>query len=865
MLELENRELPKEDVAQLSPLMRQYRQIKSEYPDLLVLFRVGDFYELFDADAQLAAKELDITLTGRPEQSYESGRVPMAGVPVRSVDLYLSRLLAKGHSVAICEQVGIVGAEKGPVERRVAKILTPGTVLESHLLPAKESNYLAAVVRSADLWGLAYVEASCGEFYVTQLSEEQLNLELGRLSPSEVLVAKKIVKPGPDDVVAKEVLDIPDSLAGQYRLVGRPEMLFQFEAAQRRIQQLFAVTTLEGFGCQAMPLAVRAAGAIIEYLERNQPADMPKFSGISTYYVDGHLVLDNNTRRNLEITETVRDRSFEGSLLSVLDTTKTAMGSRNLRKWLLKPLFSVPEIESRQMAIQELIDNTSARQIIDKCLTQLADLERLSVKLSSANANPKELLAIAQSISNLPLLSKALEKSTSSYLKALSVVPESLIILGEAIAKAISTEAPRELNEGGIFAVGYSSDVDEIRSLLTGGKNWIEDFQKSEQTRTGIRSLKVSFNRAFGYFIEITHANRLAVPEDYIRKQTLTNAERYITPKLKEYEAKILNAEKHQIELEYKLFVALRQSLVAYGERLLQIARHLANLDTLYALANVAISRNYVRPIVDQSLMLDIKMGKHPVLDKILPMGRYISNDTRLQGDSEDHQFVVLTGPNMSGKSSYLRQVAHIVILAQIGSFVPAASARVGLVDRIFTRIGAVDDLTQGQSTFLVEMSEVTQCCLSASKNSLILLDEVGRGTSTYDGVAIAWSVAEFLAREIRARSIFATHYHELNGLASFIPQIVNYQMMVKEQNGQVQFIRTVVPGGASRSFGVQVARMAGLPSKIIERAELLMRQMERKAAAAKMIEGPKFQNVAMEEVMQLSIFEPAGPRGGLT
>ncbi len=825
---------------------------------MLVLFRVGDFYELFDADAQVAARELDITLTGRPEQSYDTGRVPMAGVPVRSVDLYLARLLAKGYSVAICEQVGIVGLEKGPVERRVTKILTPGTVLESHLLPAKESNYLAAIIRSAELWGLAYVEASCGEFYVTQLSEEQLNLELGRLSPSEVLVAKKILKPGPNDVVAKEILDIPDNLTGQYRFVGRPEMLFQFEAAQRRIHQLFDVTTLEGFGCQAMPLAVKAAGAIIEYLERNQPADMPKFTGISTYYVDGHLVLDHNTRRNLELTETVRDRSFEGSLLSVLDSTKTAMGSRNLRKWLLKPLFSTSEIESRQMAIQELIDNHQGRQVIDQCLSQLADLERLAVKLSSTTANPKELLAIARSIDSLPLLAQVFSKSDSSYLKALSLVPDSLIALNKEIDRAISTEAPREMNEGGIFASGYSSELDEIRFLLSGGKEWIEKFQKLEQDRTGIRSLKVNFNRAFGYFIEITHANRQAVPEDYIRKQTLTNAERYITPMLKEYEAKILNAEKHQTELECKLFIALRQSLAAYGERLLQVSRHLANLDTLQALSHVAISRNYVCPVIDKSLMLDIKMGKHPVLDKILPMGRYISNDTHLEGDSDNHQFMVLTGPNMSGKSSYLRQVAHIVILAQMGSFVPAAYARVGLVDRIFTRIGAVDDLTQGQSTFLVEMTEVTQCCLSASKNSLILLDEVGRGTSTYDGVAIAWSVAEFLAREVKARSIFATHYHELNGLATFIPQIVNYQMMVKEQNGQVQFIRTVVPGGANKSFGVQVARMAGLPTKIIERAEYLMGQMERKAAANKIIDGPKFRNVPMEDVMQLSIFEPA-------
>jgi DNA mismatch repair protein MutS len=851
-------ESPRDDKAELTPLMRQYWDVKTQHPESFVFFRVGDFYELFDDDARAAAKELDITLTSRAEASCPGGRMAMAGVPVRSVEMYLSKLLSKGFSVAICDQIGIVGPDKGPMERRVTRILTPGTVLESHLLPARTSNYLAAIVRSGDLWGLAHVEASCGEFAVTQLTEEDLLLELARLSPSEILLAKKICKPGPEDVVAREIVDAPPSVCENYHCVARAEIFFEYESSKRRIFSTFGVTTLEGFGCHTMPLAIRCAGAILEYLERTQGKEMPSFDGISTYAVDKHLVIDANTRRNLELTETLRDRTANQSLLWVLDQTYSPMGGRTLRKWLLQPLYSVPEIRARQKAITELITDPERKSSIENCLTKLSDLERLSVKLSSCTVNPKDLNAIAHSLQLLPPLRRHLNGAESGYLSCLRELPEELFKLAELIFGAISEEPPREITDGGIFCSGYNPEIDEIRRLLGGGKEWIEDFQKSEQARTGIKNLKVSFNRTFGYYIEITNANRNSVPADYIRKQTLTNAERYITPSLKEYEAKILNAEKHQSELEYQLFVEFRNSLSPFGKALLTVARQLAELDVLRALAQVAQQRGYVCPAVDDSLTLEIKQGRHPVLEKILAAGRCVANDTKLYGESADHQFVVLTGPNMSGKSSYLRQVAHIVILAQMGAFVPAEAAHIGIVDRIFTRIGAVDDLTQGQSTFLVEMSEVTQCCLSATRRSLILLDEVGRGTSTYDGVAIAWSVAEFLAREIRARSIFATHYHELNGLANIIPQIVNYQMLVKEQNGQVQFIRSVVSGGASRSFGVQVARMAGLPLKIIERAEQLMNHMEKRSSASRIVDGPKFRQVSLDDALQLSLFENA-------
>jgi DNA mismatch repair protein MutS len=845
--------------AQLSPMMRQYFDIKAQHPESLLFFRVGDFYEFYDTDAHVAARELDITLTGRAEASHPSGRMAMAGVPVRAHEVYLGKLVGKGYSVAICDQVGIVGAEKGPVERQVTRIVTPGTVLDSHLLPARENNYLVALTRGVDLWGLACVDASCGEFFVTQLKEDQLMLELGRLSPSEIIVAKKMVKPGPDEVVPREVLDVPAALEGLYRFTGRPGMFFQYEPASRRIQQFFDVKTLEGFGCHAMPLAISAAGAILEYLERTQTSQMPRFNGISTYAVDGHLVIDANTRRNLELTETSRDRTFEGSLLWTLDKTRTGMGCRMLRKWLLKPLYSVPAICDRQDALQELIDHQNMSAAISTALGRLSDLERLSVRISSGTICPKDLVAVQSSLQELPGLSQAVAEAFSPYLSVLANLPESLTFLEQRIASALSADAPRELTEGGIFATGYSDELDQYRDLLGGGKEWMENFQKREQERTGIRSLKVNFNRAYGYFIEITHSNKELVPADYIRKQTLVNAERYITPELKEYEVKILNAEKNVFELEHKLFIEFRQQILSCGVDLGTVAHQLSEVDALLSLAEVAQERKYVRPVVDDSLVLDIKSGRHPVLEKILPMGRYVANDCYLEGSAENNQLMILTGPNMAGKSSLLRQCAHIVVLAQMGSYVPAASARVGIVDRIFTRIGAVDDLTQGQSTFLVEMSETTQCCLSATERSLVLLDEVGRGTSTYDGVAIAWSVAEYLAKDVRARTIFATHYHELNGLASFFPQIANFQVLVKEVDGKVEFIRSVVPGGASRSFGVQVARMAGMPAKIIDRAQSLMSSMEKKSAASKILDGPRVRNISMDEVMQLSVFETTG------
>ncbi len=854
---------PKPEPAELSAVMQQFWDLKSQNPEAMLFFRMGDFYELFDEDAQVGARELDITLTGRPEPNYPGGRMPMAGVPVKAYETYVSKLISKGYSVAVAEQVGVVGAGKGPVSRQIVRILTPGTVIESNLLPARQNNYLAAIMKGSTkenngkketLWGLAAVDASCGEFLVTELSEEKLILELARLSPSELLLAKKTVRSAQHGIAVEEV-DAPQIVLDRYRTCGRPSMFFQLEPSKRRILKCFEVSTLEGFGCQDMPLAIGAAGAVLEYLEKTQSALMPKFTGISTYNANDHLVIDENSRRNLELTETSRDRSFQGSLLSCIDKCKTAMGSRLLRNWLLKPLLSVESISDRQDAVEELLEDGGRRKRLETILAELADLERLGVRLASATVSPKDMAAIANSLSQIPTLSQELENSKAKDLKALSSISPELIDLTGQICDAICADPPRELTLGGIFIDGYSPELDEIRSLLGGGKQWIEDFQRQEIERTQIKSLKVSYNNNFGYFIEVTHANKDLVPQDYLRKQTLTNAERYITPELKEYEAKILNAEKNQSDLEYRLFVDLRNRLVPYGRELRNLAKQIATLDALTSLAACAGENRYVRPQIDDSLALEIKAGRHPVLEKILPMGVYVANDTSIYGNSEKEQMIILTGPNMAGKSSFLRQVAQIVILAQMGSFVPAAFARIGLVDRIFTRIGAVDDLSQGQSTFLVEMSETTQCCLCASQRSLILLDEVGRGTSTYDGVAIAWSVSEYLANVVRARTIFATHYHELNALANYLSQVANYQVQVAELDGRIEFLHKVVPGGASRSFGIHVASMSGLPCQVIDRAHYLMGQMEKKSAASKILDGPKLRSIAIDEVMQLSVF----------
>lgn len=848
---------------ELSPMMQQFWELKSQNPDALLFFRCGDFYELFDEDAHVGARELDITLTGRPEPTYPGGRMPMAGVPVKAYESYIAKLISKGYSVAIAEQVGIVGASKGPVQRQVVRIITPGTVLESNLLPARENNYLVAICKLSNasspekvLWGLAAVDASCGEFLVTQVNEEKLLLELGRLSPREILVSKKTVRNAHG--IPVEELDAPRVVSERYRVTGRPSMFFQLEPSKRRIMQNFGVTTLEGFGCHEMPLAIGAAGAVLEYLEKTQAVLMPRFSGIVTYSADDYLVIDENSRRNLELTETSRDRSFQGSLLWTIDKTQTGMGSRLLRNWLVKPLLSVSAINQRLDAVTELMEDSGRRRRLEAALSDLSDLERLAVKLGSGNIGPRELLAIASSLSKLPFIKEELSNARSSYLTVLSQSPASLEELGRSIEAAISENTPREITLGGIFKDGYYKELDEVRSLLGGGKDWVEAFQKSETERTQIRSLKVAYNSNFGYFIEVTHANKDLVPDNYIRKQTLTNAERYITPELKEYESKILNAEKNQSDLEYKLFLQIRGELGKFGVELKQLAMDIATLDALLSLATVACENRYTRPEVDASCDLEIEEGRHPVIEKLLPMGVFVANDTRLYGNSEKDQMIILTGPNMAGKSSLLRQVAQIVVLAQMGSFVPAAKARIGLVDRIFTRIGAVDDLTQGQSTFLVEMSETTQCCLCASERSLILLDEVGRGTSTYDGVAIAWSVSEFLANCVRARTIFATHYHELNALSTYWSQISNFQVQVAEYEGRVEFLHKVVSGGASRSFGIHVASMAGLPGQIIDRAHYLMNQMEKRSAAAKILDGPKMRSIPIDEVMQLSVFTPA-------
>ena len=840
-------------------LIKQYFELKSKHEDHFLFFRVGDFYEMFDKDAQLASRELEITLTSKSDPGFPGGRIPMAGVPVKSYETYVTKLLNKGYSVAICEQVGQVGLSKGPVERSVVRILTPGTIIESHLLPQNENNYLCCLVKGKNVWGLAFTDISCGQFLATQLTENDLIQEIIKINPKEIII-KTYLTTDKDLKIEKAVREIPDFFLNnpKYKITTLHEYAFNEERAKRRIYDYFKVVALDGYGLNHKVAATIACGVILDYLEKTHGQNLPYLPGITSYEIGENLEIDHQTQCTLEILETLRDKKLQGSLLWAIDKTKTAMGARLLRKWLVKPLKNLTKIQLRQSVVEELLNNERLKSGLEDAFNQLNDLERLSVKLAQGNVNPRDLLAIAESLKKLDFLNTIYDEATSAYLKELSTVGEFSSDLANLILTAVAKDAPRELTDGNIFQNGYNENLDELRSLLYGGEKWLSEYQASEIQKTGIKNLKVSFNRVFGYFIEVTNSFKKLVPVNYVRKQTLSNGERYITDELKKYETKILSAKDKSCDLEYNLFIELRNHLKYYGSELLELSHKIATIDVLLAFAIVSKQNNYVKPIVDDSLLIDIKAGRHPVLEAMLPLGTYQPNDLLLAGESSANQLIVLTGPNMSGKSSYLRQTAHIVILAQLGCFVSAKLARIGLVDRIFTRIGASDDVTSGQSTFLVEMSETTQCCILSTSQSLILLDEVGRGTSTYDGVAIAYAVAEYLATAVKARTIFATHYHELNSLSNSYPQIENFQVLVAESGGKIEFLHTVAPGSADKSYGIHVASMAGLPNSIIARAKFLMSKMEKKSGAASILDNkPKNQQESGGlSVIQLTLFD---------
>ena len=838
-----------EDRSKLSKMYQHYVEVKDKHPHALLLYRVGDFFETFFQDAVTVSRELELVLTSK--HGGELGRVAMTGVPHHAWERYTTLLVEKGYAVVICDQVEDSADAIGLVKREVTRILTPGTLLEEGMLKASRNNYIAAVVIAVNHWGLAYADISTGEFLTSQGSDlEHLTQELMRLQPSEVLFPTNapdlgsLLRPGETSP------SLPQCLPRSFCYSLRSQVPFSQAEARSILLQKFKVRSLEGLGCEHLPLAVRAAGGLLEYIEDTQKANPVSLHLLRTYTLTDYLIVDHQTRRNLEITQTVRDGTFHGSLLWALDRTSTAMGSRALRRWLLQPLIEIKGIKSRQDTIQELVENTPLRQDLRHLLKQIYDLERLTVRAASGRANARDLVALADSFSRLPQISRLVEDARSPFLKALQKVPPILEELAEKLHAHIVESPPIYLKEGGLIRAGINSLLDERKATVESDQQWIANLEVDERARTGIPTLKVGFNKTFGYYISISRSKSDQVPDNYIRKQTLTNEERYITPDLKEREARILTARDDLNQLEYEVFDALRDEVGSHAEIIRNIARAVAASDVLCGLAELAVHQGYCRPEMLTGREINVIDGRHPVVEQSLPAGFFVPNSTCLGGKEMNHEgakeakeeekknlsspdLVILTGPNASGKSCYLRQVGLIQLMAQVGSFVPARSAKLGVCDRIFTRVGAVDDLATGQSTFMVEMNETANILNHATAKSLVLLDEIGRGTATFDGLSIAWAVAEYLAVEIKSRTIFATHYHELNELATIISNVANYQVTVKELPDQIIFLHQVQPGGADKSYGIEAGRLAGLPTVVIQRAKQVMGQIEKHSKIA--------------------------------
>jgi DNA mismatch repair protein MutS len=820
----------------LTPMMRHYVDIKNQYPHALLLYRIGDFFETFFQDAITISRELEIVLTAK-HAGEQIGQVPLSGIPHHALDRYCAQLVERGYAIAICDQVEDPALAQGLVKREVTRVITPGTVLEDGMLNARRNNFLAAVVIAGQHWGLAYADVSTGEFLTTQANElEQLVQELMRLCPSEVLLPTHasdlvgLLRPG------EHAEHIPSGLPTQLCYTLRPQTPFAQPEARQQVLQWFKVRSLEGFGCEHLPLAIRAVGGLLDYLQDTQREIIAPLQPLRTYALTEFLTLDHQTRRNLEITQTVRDGTFHGSLLWALDRTVTSMGSRALRRWLLQPLLSMNGIQARQDTLAELIHNGNLRQTLQHYLRQIYDLERLAGRAGSGTANARDLSALADSLLKLPDLASLVSQARSPYLKALQNPPPILEQLGQHLHEHLVENPPIQITEGGLIRMHVHPQLDDLRQQVEADKVWIANLEATERQRTGIATLKVGYNKAFGYYISISRAKSEQAPAEYVRKQTLTNEERYITSELKERETRIFNANEDLNRLEYEIFVALRTDVGEQAELIRTVAKAVAAADVLCGLAEVAVYQGYTRPTIQDGRAIAIQEGRHPVVEQSLPAGFFVPNSTHLGERSSDTlapDLIVLTGPNASGKSCYLRQVGLIQLLAQIGSFVPAKSATLGICDRIFTRVGAVDDLATGQSTFMVEMNETANILNHASPNSLVLLDEIGRGTATFDGLSIAWAVAEHLAINIKARTIFATHYHELNELASILPNVANYQVTVKELADQIVFLHKVQPGGADRSYGIEVGRLAGLPPSVIERAKQVMQQIEKHSKIA--------------------------------
>jgi len=803
----------------MTPMMRQYYEIKAAHPDAILFFRLGDFYEMFLDDAVVASRILDITLTSRNKGAADE--VPLCGVPFHSCQPYIAKLVQHGHRVAICEQVEDPKVAKGIVRREVVRVVTPGLVVDTTTLDPRRNNYLAALAPGgAGRWGLACVDITTGEFRATEsASLDEIGTELAARDPAEVLL--------PEGEAGDTLLDLL-SLTLQGRSINRiPAWVTAEDRARHELLAAFPHGSLEAFGCQGLPGALGAAGAVLHYLEETQKGALPHLQPLRTFQTHEFMVLDDFTRRNLELTGSLLDGGRRGSLLGVLDRTVTAMGARKLRHWIGHPLVDLATIRRRHEAVFELVEKSLLRGDLVAKLDGVYDLERLNARIAMATGNAKDLAALKSSLERLPGLLELLAGATAPLLSDLRRQIDPLPEVVDLIARAIVDDPPFVLREGGLIRPGFHAELDELRRISREGKGWIARLEQEEKERTGISTLKVRFNRVFGYYIEVTRSHLNRVPDDYQRKQTLAGAERFITPMLKEYEEKVLGAEERVVEIEYDLFQEVRRQVAAFGARIQATADCLAALDVLAGLADLAHDRNYCIPEMDDSTDLLLEEGRHPVIESMNLGERFVANDVVM--DTRDNQILVITGPNMAGKSTFMRQVALIVLMAQVGSLVPAKAARIGVVDRIFTRVGASDNLARGQSTFMVEMTETANILNHATPRSLIVLDEIGRGTSTFDGVSIAWAVAEFLHDnpQVAAKTLFATHYHELTDLALTRERVKNYNVAVKEWQEQIIFLRRIVKGGASHSYGIQVARLAGLPATVIDRAREVLHNLE--------------------------------------
>ena len=804
---------------EMTPMRRQYYDIKENNQDCILFFRLGDFYEMFDDDARLASKELDLTLTTRDRNKPEEEQSPMCGVPYHSVDSYIARLVQKGYKVAICEQTEDPAQAKGIVQREVTRIVTPGSVTESCMLEEARNNYMACMYGEEEKLGLAFCDVSTGAFYVTVCEDApSAASELGRFSPSEVIRYGAAAR--------CDVLN--DALRLRLRCCldeGKPEQ-FQMPLAQDILQQHFRVT-LSDLGLAELPEAVMAAGSLLNLLKELQKNDLSHIRELQCYHSGKFMELDLDARRNLELAETLRSKDKKGTLLWVIDKTRTPMGGRLLRSWLEKPLLDVSEIISRQNAIEELVGDTILRGELDNALRDVTDFERVMSRIVTGTVNCRDLLGLAAGLRALPDIKRCLQQVNSPMLKKLEEAIDGLTDCADLIENTISEKPPLTVREGGIIRKGANAEVDRLQDIMDGGAGIMAQIEATEREATGIRTLRVNYNRVFGYYIEVSKSFVDQVPEHYIRRQTLTNNERYITPELKELEEQVLTAKDRCTALEYQIFTQLREHLAAQSVRVQVTAAAIAAVDTLCSLATVAVKNNYCRPEITADSSISITDGRHPVVEKVLKDSLFVPNDTVL--DTRDNLVSIITGPNMAGKSTYMRQVALIVLMAQMGSFVPAKAARIGIVDRIFTRIGASDDLASGQSTFMVEMAEMASILKYATNKSLLILDEIGRGTSTYDGMAIARAVLEYAAnpRQLGAKTLFATHYHELSVIEDQLPGIRNYNIAVKKRGDKMIFLRKIVPGATDDSFGVEVAKLAGLPNAVITRARQILQELE--------------------------------------